>query len=264
MFTSWDQVQSWIEDNNFARWIFYKNNPEGREEKAAADIIIDSKNFTVSDLHDKLAMTEKYIRMYGAKVYGVGYQSPEYTRNGVYCEVRLTEDAQAQGASGIGGSWQEQIGAMRESITREIRAEMEAQRYKDERAQFEKERKEFEEEKKSAIGALTHYLAPLGQMILQKKMGMPMVAGLDTNAPVHAQPIIPDRKPADAPEGDPATQELVDEANNFTDEEEEKLYDLLSRFKKVEPQYLELIEAVVTMAESGNSMYATAKGWLIK
>ena len=257
MFNSWDQVQSWIEDNNFARWIFYKNNPEGREDKAT-DIIIDSKNFTVSDLHDKLAMTEKYIRMYGAKVYGVGYQSPEYTRNGVYCEVRLTEDAQAQGTNGIGGSWQEQIGAMRESITREIRAEMEAQRYKDERAQFEKERKEFEEEKKSAIGALTHYLAPLGQMILQKKMGMPMVAGVDAPGDVHAE-IIPHN-----PQEKEQEQELVDMANNFTDEEEEKLYDLLSRFKKVEPQYLELIEAVVTMAESGNPMYATAKNFLIK
>lgn len=262
MFTSWDQVQSWIEDNNFARWIFYKNNPEGREDKAT-DIIIDSKNFTVSDFHDKLAMTEKYIRMYGAKVYGVGYQSPEGTRNGVYCEVRLQEE-QPQGAAGIGGSWQEQIGAMRESITREIRAEMEAQRYKDEREAFEREKKEFEEEKKSAMGALTHYLAPLGQMILQKKMGMPMVAGVDANEPVHAQPIIPDRKPADAPEGDPATQELVDEANNFTDEEEEKLFDLLSRFKKVEPQYLQLIEAVVTMAENGDSTYTMAKGFLIK
>lgn len=251
MFTSWDQVQSWIEDNNFARWIFYKNNPEGREDKAT-DIIIDSKNFTVSDFHDKLAMTEKYIRMYGAKVYGVGYQSPEGTRNGVYCEVRLTEDVQPQGATGIGGSWQEQIGAMRESITREIRAEMEAQRYKDEREAFEREKKEFEEEKKSAMGALTHYLAPLGQMILQKKMGMPMVAGVDANEPVHVEKIIAH---------DP---EQPENESDFTEEEEAKIYDLLSRFKKIEPQYLQLIEAVVTMAENGDSTYTMAKGFLIK
>ena len=258
MFTSWDQVQSWIEDNNFARWIFYKNNPEGREEKAAADIIIDSKNFTVSDFHDKLAMTEKYIRMYGAKVYGVGFQSPEYTRNGVYCEVRLQEDAPANGASGIGGSWQEQIGAMRESIMREVRAEVEAENLRNRIADLDKREKELNERENSAMGAIAHYLAPLGQMIMQKKMGLPRVAGIDADEPVHAARIVP---------GNPEQeQELVDMANEsvFTDEEEEKLFDLLSRFKKVEPQYMELIEAVVTMAENGDATYNMAKGFLIK
>ena len=256
MFTSWDQVQSWIEDNNFARWIFYKNNPEGREDKAT-DIIIDSKNFTVSDFHDKLAMTEKYIRMYGAKVYGVGYQSPESNRNGVYCEVRIQEE-QPQGTNGIGGSWQEQIGAMRESITREIRAEMEAQALKNRIAELDKREKELQERENSAMGAIAHYLAPFGQMILQKKMGMPRVAGVDANEDVHAQIIAHNPQEQD--------QELVDMANEsiFTDEEEEKIYDLLSRFKKIEPKYMELIEAVVTMAENGDPTYNMAKGFLIK
>ena len=36
------------------------------------------------------------------------------------------------------------------------------------------------------------------------------------------------------------------------------------RFKAVEPDYLQLIEAVVKMAESGDSMYNMAKGMLLK
>lgn len=253
MFTSWDQVQSWIEDNNFARWIFYKNNPEGREDKAT-DIIIDSKNFTVSDFHDKLAMTEKYIRMYGAKVYGVGYQSPEGTRNGVYCEVRLQEE-QPQGAAGIGGGYPsigELTASITQQVTEKVRAEMEAQALKNRIAELDKREKELNEREQSAMGAIAHYLAPLGQMILQKKMGMPMVAGVDAPGDVHAE-IIP-HNPQEQPENE----------SDFTEEEEAKIYDLLSRFKKIEPQYMELIEAVVNMAESGNPMYATAKGFLIK
>lgn len=255
MFTSWDQVQSWIEDNNFARWIFYKNNPEGREDKAT-DIIIDSKNFTVSDFHDKLAMTEKYIRMYGAKVYGVGYQSPESNRNGVYCEVRIQEE-QPQGAAGIGGGYPS-IGELTETITKQVRAEIEAENMRKREADLDKREKELQERENSAMGAIAHYLAPLGQMILQKKMGMPRVAGVDANEDVHAQIIAHNPQEQD--------QELVDMANesNFTDEEEEKIYDLLSRFKKIEPKYMELIEAVVTMAENGDPTYNMAKGFLIK
>lgn len=255
MFTSWDQVQSWIEDNNFARWIFYKNNPEGREDKAT-DIIIDSKNFTVSDFHDKLAMTEKYIRMYGAKVYGVGYQSPESNRNGVYCEVRIQEDAPAQGTNGIGGGYPS-IGELTETITKQVRAEIEAENMRKREADLDKREKELQERENSAMGAIAHYLAPLGQMIMQKKMGMPRVAGVDANEDVHAQIIA----------HDPQEQELVDMANesDFTEEEEQKIYDLLSRFKKAEPEhYLQMIETVVMMAENGDPTYNMAKGFLIK
>ena len=261
MFTSWDQVQSWIEDNNFARWIFYNKDPQDGREDKATDIVIDSKNFVVSDFQDKLAMTEKYIRMYGAKVWGVGFQSPETARGGVVCQVRLT-DEQPQGAAGIGGGYPsigELTASITDQVTKQVRAEMEAQRYRDERAAFEKEKKEFEEEKKSAMGAIVQYLAPVGQMILQKKL-MRNVAGVDADGDVH----VPAGNARIIPDIDPGEQDLVDMANDFTDEEQEKLYDLLARFKKVEPKYMELIEAVVTMAENGDSTYTMAKGFLIK
>ena len=93
------------------------------------------------------------------------------------------------------------------------------------------------------------------------------VAGVDTAEPVHARPIVAEPQPKEKPEEDPDekdNQELVDIANDFTDEEGEKLTALMSRFKKVEPQYMELIEAVVEMAERGDSTYTMAKGFLIK
>lgn len=255
MFTSWEQVKSWIEDNNFPHWIFYKNNPDGRDEKAN-DKIIDSNNFVVSDMSDKLDMTEKYLRMYGGKVYGVGFKSPNSTVGGLVCEARIDAD-QPQSASGISGGYPS-IGELTETITKQVRAEIEAANMKQREKELERREKEFEAKEQSAIGAIVHYLAPVGQLLLQKKM-MPNVAGLDAEEQVEAEPV----KPI-VPKEQVEEQELVDMANDFSDEEEEKLYDLMKRFKAVEPQYLELIEAVVKMAEAGDSTYTMAKGVLLK
>ena len=255
MFTSWEQVRSWIEDNGFPHWVFYKKDPEGRDAKDN-DIIIDSSNFTVSDMTDKLEMTEKYLRMYGGRTWGLGFKTPNGTTSGTLCEVRLESETPAiQPVQGFDAN---SIGELRKSITAEIMAKMKAEQYEKERKDFEREKKEFEEEKKSAIGALIHYFAPVGQMMLENKFGR-KVAGVDANEPVHAAPIVADRaeQPEDAPE-QPQEEEV------FTDEESEKLFDLMARFKKVEPRYLELIEAVVTMAENGDGTYNMAKGVLLK
>ena len=248
MFTNWDQVQSWIEDNGLTRWIFYTSRPsKGDDDKA--DKVLDSNNYG-SDREDKLAMTEKYLKMYGQTAYGIGYPGQ------VVCTVRL--ESAAQPAQGVGGQSIYNIGELTDQITKRVRAEIEAENIKKREADIERREREFEKEKQSALGAIVHYFAPIGQMMLQKKVGMPMVAGVDANEPVHAAPIIPDKKENE--------QELVDMANEsvFTDEEEAKIYDLISRFKKVEPDYLKLIEAVVTMAENGDSTYTMAKGVLIK
>lgn len=254
MFTSWEQVKSWIEDNNFPHWIFYKNDPAERDDKAN-DKIIDSNNFTVSDLGDKLEMTEKYLRMYGGKVYGVGFKTPNSTQGGVVCVCRLETEA-AQATSGIDANYPS-IGELTETITKQVRAELEAERMKQREKDLERREKEFEAKEQSAIGAIVHYLAPVGKMLLEKRM-MPNVAGVDADEPVAAAPVQPIVTDA------AAEQELVDTADAFTDEEEEKLYDLMARFKAVEPKYLELIEAVVTMAENGDSTYEMAKGFLLK
>ena len=38
----------------------------------------------------------------------------------------------------------------------------------------------------------------------------------------------------------------------------------MARLKKVEPNYLALLESVVEMAESGDATYKMAKGFLLK
>lgn len=250
MLTTWDQVQEWITENGFKRWVLYKDSSRGEK-------IIDSAAFTVSDQADKLAMTEKYLRLAGGRAYAAGAVSGSQNDLNVTTEIRLQE-AQAQPTNGIGGEMNigELTRSITESVTKQIRAEMEAQKYKEERAAFEKEKAEFEEEKKSTIGALVHYFAPIGQQLLQRHM-MPRVAGVDAEEPVHAAPIVADR-PDEAPE------QAEENESPFTDEEEAKIFDLMCRFKKIEPDYLSLLESVVKMAESGDTTYTMAKGFLVK
>lgn len=250
MLTTWDQVQEWITENGFKRWVLYRDR--SRTEK-----IIDSNAFSVSDMDDKLAMTEKYLRLAGGTAYAAGAASGAQADLNVITEIRLQE-AQAQPTNGIGGEMSigELTRSITESVTKQIRAEMEAQKYKEERAAFEKEKKEFEEEKKSTIGALVHYFAPIGQQLLQRHM-MPRVAGVDAEEPVHAAPIVADR-PSEAPEHEEENE------SPFTEEEEAKIFDLMCRFKKIEPDYLSLLESVVKMAESGDTTYTMAKGFLVK
>ena len=249
MLTTWDQVQEWITENGFKRWVLYKDS--SRNEK-----IIDSAAFTVSDQADKLAMTEKYLRLAGGRAYAAGAASGSQSDLNVTTEIRLQEETQP--TNGIGGEMSigELTRSITESVTKQIRAEVEAQKYKEERAAFEKEKAEFEEEKKSTIGALVHYFAPIGQQLLQRHM-MPRVAGVDAEEPVHAAPIVADR-PGEAPEHEEENE------SPFTDEEEAKIFDLMCRFKKIEPDYLSLLESVVKMAESGDTTYTMAKGFLVK
>lgn len=250
MFTTWEQVRDWITDNNFPHWVFTKGNPEERDNRNN-DVIIDSNNFTVSDLNDKLDMTEKYLRMYGGRCYGMGFKSPQAMTSGTICEVRLQPVVEQLPTQGVGGGYPS-IGELTETITRQVRAEIEAENYKRDRDNFEKEKAEFEAEKQSAIGAMIHYFAPIGKMMLEKRV-MRNVAGIDADAPVVADPIQPI-----------VTREPEENESVFTDEEESEIYDLLSRFKKVEPDYLSLIRSVVEMAEKQDPTYNMAKGFLVK
>ena len=255
MFTSWEQVKAWIEDNNFPHWVFYKKDPEGRTDKDN-DKIIDSNTFTVSDLADKLAMTEKYIRMYGGHVWGVGFKSPNATTGGVVCQARI--EASAEGASGVGAAalTAQTIGELRESITREIRAQIKAEQYEKDKANFEREKKEWEAEKQSAIGTIVHLLAPIGKQLVQNRM-MPKVAGVDAEEPVQAARI-------EVQENAPETKDAPENEDPFTEEEAQQIMELMVRFKAAEPDYLQLISRVVEMAESGDATYTMAKGALVK
>ena len=253
MLTSWEQVRAWIDDNNFKRWILYKDNTK-------IDKILDSSCFAVSDREDKIAMTEKYLRMAGGRAYACGYANAG-KEDATIAEIRLDE----QPAAGVGGSMYPSIGELRDSLTREIRAQIKAEEYERERKEFENAKKQFEEEKQSALVAIIHYFAPIGQLLMQKHLGggaLRNVAGLDANEEVHAKPIVVDREPETQ---EPETQEPQNEPSVwdvFTDEEGDKIGELMAKWKKADPDYLSLLESVVTMAANGDSKYTMAKSFL--
>ena len=252
LLNNFDQVREWITDNGFKRWVLYKDYT--RSEK-----IIDSAAFPVSDQADKIAMTEKYLRLAGGKAYAAGSSTGSQNDLTVTTEIRLDEMQ-----SPVSGTQQNieplNIGEIENRIRKQLKAEIEIENLKKREADVERRERALEAEKQSAMGALVHYFAPLGEMFLKNKM-MRNVAGVDADAPVHArkiQPIIPEDEPETK---EPETQE----EEIFTDAESEELFDLMSRFKAVEPEnWLKMLRTVVEMAESGDATYNMAKGFLIK
>ena len=260
MFTKWDEVESWIRDNGFPRWIFYRNNPQERDEKAN-DKIIDSNNFTVSDIEDKIAMTKKYLQMAGGRAWGVGFSKPLAVQDGIVCEVRLEAEAPA---SGIGMPMQQQnIGEIAEQLRKSISSEMEVKwkqrEYEKERRDFEEKKRIFEEKEQSVWGLVVNKLAPVAVAALQNKnlaAGLRQVAGVDTEEDVHAAEIIPHAPSTEH------TQEPEQEESPFTDEEADQLFALLAEWKNADPDYLALLAKVVEMAKAGDKNYLLAKTML--
>lgn len=252
MLTTIEQVREWIKDNGFKRWVLYKDY--SKTEK-----IIDSSAFP-SETDDKIAMTEKYLRLAGGNAYAAGAPTNATSDLTTTAEIRLQDAQPQQPVQGVPSGYPS-IGELRNEMMKSVRAEIEAENYRRDRANFEAEKKEFEEEKKSAMGALIHYFAPIGQQLLQNKL-MRNVAGVDAEEPVEVH--VKQEQPAqpEQPEVQEAEQPTV--WDDFAEDEAERVMTLIARFKKVEPRYMELLQSVVEMAESGDSTYTMAKGVLLK
>lgn len=252
MFNNWNQVEDWVRDNHLDRWIFTLSDRNNARSEGGMpnDKIVDSEYYG-DTLEDKLAITKKRLEECGRRVYGQGWVGKKLT-DGMCCEVML-QPTQFVPQQQIGMPQSEPFN--KEAFAKELRAQWEAdmklQRYEDERKQFEREKKEFEHEKHSAVGLLIGYLKPvLGAMTSRN------VAGVDAPGTVPAARIVPVEEQA--------SEQVEMEHEVFTDEEADRLFALMERFKKVEPQYMELIESVVTMAEQGDQTYTMARGFLIK
>ena len=248
MLTNFDQVKDWILDNGFKRWVLYKNSTKNEK-------IIDSASFTVSDMDDKIAMTEKYLRMAGGYAYAAGATTMGKDDLNTVTEIRL-ESMQQQPAAGVGNPYPAlSEDAIVARVRKEVQAEYDKKEYERLRADLDRDRKAFEEEKNSAMGAIIRCFAPVGQAWMASKGLLRNVAGVDSEEPVVAQPIVP-AKPGEV-------QEDPQEENPFTDEEADEVYALMVRFKKAEPDCLKMLRKVVEMAENGDAMYKTAKGFLV-
>lgn len=253
MLTKWQQVEDWIRGNNLEHWIFSQNSRSAIKEGASPnDKIVDSDCYG-TDKEEKIAMTKKMLEMYSCRCYGTGWVGKKVT-DGFFCEVQIQEVTMPSIGSTPAVMMEPSFD--RESFAKEIRqqvmSEIATQRLEEDRKNFEKEKKAFEQEKSSAMGMLVGYLAPLAQVLKPA----PRVAGIDAPHNVPVAQFVPAEEEHASAEGK--------EESPFTDEEADKLFDLMARFKAVEPQYMQLIEAVVTMAESGDQTYTMAKGFLIK
>lgn len=261
MFTQWSQVESWIRDNGLNSWRFSydktgtNTGSDGEEKQTRSNRLAILSDAFPGELEEKIALTKRRLMAENNVVlYGYGKRGKENTGL-LYCEVRLVDEMQqpgiAQPVSSVPSApvFDEDKFAAR--IRKECMLEFENLRYQEEKKAFEQEKKEFEAKKESAIGMIIEYLAPVAATLATKR-----VAGVDANAPVVAEPVQPIH----------AEQEQIDERVNelFTEDEADKLFDLMARFKQVEPRYMELIEQVVTMAEKGDSTYEMAKKFLLK
>ena len=254
MFTQWQQVESWIRDNGINSWRFSydrtgtQTDGETTSQTRSNRLAVLSDAFP-GDLDEKIALTKRRLMAEANQtLYGYGKRGKENTGL-LYCEVRLVDDLQQPGTQAVSSVPvypQFDEAAILERVRKEVKQEMELKRYEDERKTFEQEKRAFEAEKQSAIGLLVHHLSPVLSALGQKR-----VAGVDASAPVQAQPITTIEQ-----------EEMINEI--FTDKESDQLFDLMARFKAVEPEYMQLIECVVKMAESGDGTYTMAKGFLLK
>lgn len=250
MLTSFDQVKEWITDNGFKRWVLYKDFT--RKEK-----IIDSAAFTVSDLGDKIAMTEKYLRYAGGRAFAAGAIRMGEDDLTVTAEIRLDDMGNSQ-VTGVGQQTITplNIGEIEYRVRKQIKAELREEDLKRREKEMAEKEKEFNEQKNGVIGALVGAFAPYLPVIKNLQNAGRMVAGVDTNEPVTVPPMHVDR------EEQAEAVEEVETEQEFTDEEADALLSLVLRWKKADPEFMPCLEKIVEMAESGDSNYALAKKFL--
>lgn len=258
MFTKWQQVEDWLVDNRCKRWIFYRNDPEKSDNDRGNNKILDSKYWSEDSPDEKMRLTKKYLEQWGGRAYGLAFQNESANSGGVQCVAYLEAQQPMQiqqapvAGMGIGAADMEQL---KTQIREQIETEFEKKEYERKRKEFDEEKRQFEQDKNSAIGLMVGYLKPVISALGQKR-----VAGLDAEEDVRAERVRPIEHPTVEQE------EVVEEVEQqvFTDDEGDKLFALIARFKQVEPEYMKLLELMVAMAESNDGTYQMARGFLLK
>lgn len=250
--TNWQDVKEWIEDNKLQRYTF---RSEKQAEGTRANCVVfayDSQDTP----EENLRLCEKRLQAAsGQHLYGTGFRTTANT-GGLCVEVQYTGMQQQQvfgcGTGMVGASIDEE--AITARIRKELKQEMELEELRRREKEIEAREKEYEAQKSSVLGGIFTYLAPYLPQLLGAN-SMANVAG--AGGPVQAERIIP-ADPA------PAAEAEEEDPNDLPDEEAAKIYELIKRFRSVEPEYLQLIESVVEMAEKKDPMYGVAKNFLVK
>lgn len=263
-FRTWEQVERWIRDNNLIHWEFNVRDRDNEESKGGAFVV--NSDWYEGDIELKLNMTRKQLEAQpGRYLYGKGLKTMGQRSAPACCELFLGADTMAmpqwgnpyqQPTQPVAGVSQEPIDkeALKNEIREQLRYEFDRAKLDEERKRFEEERKQFDADKSSVVGALVGYLAPVAQAI-SGNLGKTRIAGVDVPGG-RAALSVPDT------DGQPVEDTPAEEQEIFTDAENEELYDLLTRFKKIEPDYMTMLRRVVEMAEQGDATYTMAKQFL--
>lgn len=258
MFNEFSQFEEWVRDNGLVAWTC-STKPNGD------DAVIKSENF-MGEVEDKMATTRKYMEDY-QRLYIRGYRSTNPNASYIVAQWETKQQPQQQMQMPVGYPGMGAAPFDEEKVTARIRKEVETEWLKHDLERREKElaeqQKEFRQDKEGVMGLLVNYLKPVaGAMLSGTGVGRPAtIHGVDAPADVDAERIqtVETHDPEEHAD-DPEEQT----ESPFTNEEAEQLFSLMARFKAVEPDYLRMIETVVTMAENGDNMYSMAKGFLCK
>lgn len=251
---SWSTLKEFIDTNGIVRW----NIARSKGNQSNDNVFLYNSDLT---FEDNIQKTARLLDMFaGDMLYFVGWNNDKTRTNGFSTVIQYPQHSSAVSTSlqmnGVSGAFDRET--LTSDIRRQLKNEFDQERLSRERKEFEENKREFDRKQESVVGLLVHYLAPVAQQ-LAGKLPLPKVAGIDAEEPVQAQPI--HAAPSEPVAEQPAPAE---EEEPFEDWEAEKLMSLMQRFKAVEPQYIALMEKVVTMAESGDSTYTMAKNMLLQ
>ena len=248
----WGDVQAWMTDNDIKRYNISRTNSPNDNN----NVFVYNKD--KSEAENLLVCERALSRNAGDLLHITGWRT-EVARNGGFSANILYEGyvgaSQAQQSTqGVGTI---DINQLKSDIRREIQNQYEEERLKRERDEYLAEKKQFESDKNGVMGLLVNYLAPVAKQLLG--VGTTSIAGVVNESPVSAPPIMAQPQSQDS---ELLQEEIHDSV--FSEDEEDEVYKLLSRFKIVEPDYFQLLRKVVELAESGNPMYSMAKNILMK
>lgn len=265
---NWADISDWMNDNGIVVWNVSRT-------QAAQD---NNKVFMYDEeksLDENRILCERALnRFAGDVLYIVGWRTPKgrtggYSATILYSGNNAQPETTQQRVSGFGGLYgfdDEGRRLLVADITNQVRNEYDRReiqnlqrQLEEERKAFRDERREFEKEKLGAIGILVDKFAPYLKAVAGKHgLELPKVAGIDADTDVEAARIHPAQQ-AQQP-GDASDEE---QGEAFSDTEADELLALMTRFKSVEQDYLQLLKAVVEMAESGDKRYLMAKQFLL-
>lgn len=248
--SNFQEFEAWITENSL---VFWKVSSTTQAQDNNNKFVYDKSK----EKEENMQLCQRALQRFaGQMLYATGWRTAEARTGGFSCIILYNEEAQPVTTpvqqpyiAGVTGAFDKET--LIQEITQKVRNEYDTLNLKRERETLDAELKAFNEQKDGVMGLLVQYLAPVAKQMLGLRSTR--VAGVDA-AGVEA-PAIKVQKTEN--------EEEQEQESPFTDEQAEKLMQLMTRFAEVEPRYIELLEKVVELAEQGNKSYVGARDMLL-